>query len=126
LWRGRSSADSSGVTEQGGRDVAKIGVVVLAVGLDFAFISTAAVGQVSGGSQPDLQAPFLGSALTCAQTESEKIAVPNPIAMRAQLKARLLNLLRLSLFDDAKGIVNIKRENEIKKLASELKNDKAD
>jgi len=33
-------------------------------------------------------------------------------------KARLDNLLRESLYDDAKGIVNISREKEIKHLAS--------
>jgi len=43
------------------------------------------------------------------------------LADRARLKVRLVNLLRLSLFDDAKGIVNIEREKEIKQLASKLK-----
>ena len=31
-------------------------------------------------------------------------------------------VVRDSLYDDAKGIVNIARENEIKKLANKLKN----
>ena len=43
------------------------------------------------------------------------------MAERARLKARLANLLRESLLDDAKGIVNIAREKEIKKLANKLK-----
>jgi hypothetical protein len=41
---------------------------------------------------------------------------------RARLKARLAILLRDSLYDDAKGIVNIARENEIRKLANKLRN----
>ena len=40
---------------------------------------------------------------------------------RAKTKARLITLLRESLFDDAKGIVNIAREREIKKLVGKLK-----
>jgi hypothetical protein len=43
---------------------------------------------------------------------------------RAKLKARLLTLLRDSLFDDAKGIVNIAREKEIRKLANKLGREK--
>jgi hypothetical protein len=34
--------------------------------------------------------------------------------------------LRDSLYDDAKGIVNIARENEIRKLASKLKSNRTD
>jgi hypothetical protein len=37
------------------------------------------------------------------------------------VKARLLNLLRTSLFDDAKGVVNVVQEKEIRKLANELR-----
>ena len=43
---------------------------------------------------------------------------------RAKLKARLYNVLRESLFDDAKGIVNIAREREIKDLVNRLKTEK--
>jgi hypothetical protein len=39
---------------------------------------------------------------------------------RARLKARLVALWRENPYDDAKGIVNIARENEIRKLASKL------
>ena len=77
------------------------------------------LGQVSGGPEPDLQNAFTGSPLTCSQ--SHTIYVPKPIAERAKLKVRLLNLLRESLYDDAKGVVNIAREKEIKKLASKLR-----
>jgi len=34
--------------------------------------------------------------------------------------------LRDSLFDDAKGVVNIAREKEIKRLANKLKNSRTD
>jgi hypothetical protein len=39
---------------------------------------------------------------------------------RARLKARLVALWRENPYDDAEGIVNIARENEIRKLASKL------
>jgi hypothetical protein len=112
---------ASSVTKQGGRDVAKTVLVVLAVTLAAALAGTEAIGQVSGGPLPDLKVPFVGSALTCSSTAQEKIVVPNALAERANLKARVLNLLRLSLLDDTKGIVNIARENEIRKLANKLK-----
>jgi hypothetical protein len=44
------------------------------------------------------------------------IRVPQPLAERAKLKVRLVNLLRDSLYDDANGIVNIAREKEIRNL----------
>jgi hypothetical protein len=47
--------------------------------------------------------------------------VPSSHATRDTLRARLLNLLRESLYDDAKGIVNIAREREIKKLANKIR-----
>ena len=68
----------------------------------------------------DSPAALTGSALTCSS--SELLRVPAPVMERARIKARLINLLRESLFDDAKGIVNIAREKEIRKLASKLKN----
>jgi hypothetical protein len=40
---------------------------------------------------------------------------------RAKVEARLVTRLRDSLYDDAKGIVNIAREKEIEKLASKLR-----
>jgi len=43
---------------------------------------------------------------------------------RARLRADLVNLLTQSLYYDAKGVLNIDRENEIKKLASKLKEEK--
>jgi hypothetical protein len=52
--------------------------------------------------------------------------MPRSAVERAKLKVRLISLLRDSLYDDAKGIVNIAREREIKKLANELKGNKED
>ena len=81
-------------------------------------------GQLPAELQLDRPAPLVGSALTCSQTL--KIAVPRNVAERARLKVRLLTLLRESLFDDARGIVNIAREKEIKKLANRLCNEHSD
>ena len=58
--------------------------------------------------------------MTCS--EPQKLLIAQPFAERAKLKVRLLNALRESLYDDAKGIVNIAREKEIKELANKLKN----
>ena len=51
--------------------------------------------------------------------------VPASIVKRARLKARLMNLLRQSIYDDAKGVINLAREREIADVASKLKQDKA-
>ena len=90
----------------------------LAVVLAFA-ISAQASGQMSQASL-DLHASFVGSTLTCSQTPAT-IRVSPPLVARAKVKARLVTLLRDSLSDDAKGIVNIAREKEIKKLANKLR-----
>jgi hypothetical protein len=90
--------------------------------LAWAFFSGQANGQASQGPDPNVQSSLVGSTLTCSPTSAtaSAIRVPLPLVDRAKLKARLANLLRDSLFDDAKGIVNIAREKEIKKLASKL------
>jgi hypothetical protein len=82
-------------------------------------------GPVSYGSGPDLNTPYVGSALTCMQPHAV-VFVPRPVLERAKLKAKLENLLRESLDDDAQGIVNIAREKEIKKLANKLRTDRQD
>jgi hypothetical protein len=70
-------------------------------------------------------ASLVGSALTCSQTSpTEPIRVAQPLVDRAKLKARLATLLYDSLSDDAKGIVNIAREKEIRKLANKLGREK--
>ena len=95
--------------------------ILLPVVFASALAGAQVLGQMSGGPEPDLQNAFVGSPLTCSQ-QPHTIYVARPVAERARLKARLLNLLRDSLYDDAKGVVNIARENEIKKLANKLRN----
>jgi len=109
----------------GGRDVAKTGLGTLSVVLAFLFLAAYTVAQTPRESLPGIAAPFAGSPLTCssASPEKERIVVQAAFAAQAKLKSRLINLLHESLHDDAKGIVNIAREKEIKKLASKLKRD---
>jgi len=108
--------------------VAKSIVTLVAVALAAAFFSVQAVGQASGDSHPDFKASFLGSNLTCspAEKQPEKFTVPQSLAKRAKLKARLLNLLHQSLYDDSKGIVNLPREKEIANLAKKLQDEKGE
>lgn len=106
--------------------MAKSSVIVFAVLIASALLGAQAMGQVSGASLSDLKTPFVGSPLTCSRPEQEKITIPKSFVGRAKLKARLLNLLHESLHDDARGIVNIARENEIMKLADKLKDTKVD
>ena len=80
--------------------------------------------QFPGAQEPAFKDGFMGSTLTCSQAHA--LVIPGRLVKRARLKAKLLTLLRDSLFDDAKGIVNIEREKEIKKLANKLKNEKAE
>jgi hypothetical protein len=96
---------------------------LLALALTFGFISAQATGQMSKASGPDFETGFVGSTLTCSQPAQPPavIHVPASLVERAKVKARLATLLRDSLYDDAKGIVNIARENEIKKLANKLR-----
>jgi hypothetical protein len=100
--------------------VAKRSCFLLPVILGSALAGAQVLGQIPGGSEPDLKNAFVGSPLTCSQ-QPHTIYVTRAVAERAKIKARLLNLLRDSLYDDAKGIVNIARENEIKKLANKLR-----
>jgi hypothetical protein len=94
--------------------------------LTLALASTLGVVQATGQTlrdpQPDPAATFAGSPLTCS--ESQKLLIPHPFAERAKLKAKLSNLLCESLYDDAKGIVNIAREKEIRELANKLKKER--
>ena len=98
--------------------------IVLFVVLAAAVARAQVLGSGPGRSEPDLKASYVGSALTCAQTSA--IVVPGPLLERAKVKARLAALLRESLYDDAKGIVNIAREKEIKKLANKLRSGRQD
>jgi hypothetical protein len=56
--------------------------------------------QASTGSEPDLKTPM-------------------PVVELARLKVRGVTFLCESLYDDAKGIVNIAWEKEIRKLTNE-------
>ena len=101
--------------------MAKLGFLVVGLAFVTALASAQGMGQISGGPLTDFKAPVGGSALTCSSPTPEKVFVPVATVERARVKARLVTLLRLSLFDDAKGIVNIEREKEIRKLANKLK-----
>jgi len=89
--------------------------VILAAALAGAQLPVTNLGRAS----PDLRVARIGSPLTCSQPFT--VAVPTPLVPRARLKARLITLLRESLYDDAKGIVNIPREKEIKSIANKLR-----
>jgi hypothetical protein len=108
--------------------VAKSIITIVAFALAAAVCSVQAMGQAPADSHPDFKTSFLGSALTCSSTDKqpERVTVPRPFAKRAKLKARLLNLLHESLYDDSKGIVNATREKEIVDLAKKLKEEKGD
>jgi hypothetical protein len=101
---------------------------VLAFPLASALLGIQAMGQTSGNQQPLIAASFGGSPLTCSQSPSpptERLIVPKSAEKRARLKAQLLNLLRESLYDDSKGIVNLAREKEIASPANKLKQENA-
>jgi hypothetical protein len=119
---GKSREEVTGSKQQG-RTLTRISFVLLSVALASAVLRTDAKAQTLPGSRLDLAVPLASDPETCSQTQ--RLVIPRPLAERAKLKARLLNLLRESLYDDAKGIVNIKREKEIKSLASKLRDDKA-
>lgn len=97
--------------------MAKTGIGTLSVVLAFLLFAPHATGQTPREPLPGITAPFVGSPLTCSSAEKERIVVQQPFAARAKLKPRLINLLHESLYDDAKVIVNIDPEKEIKKLA---------
>lgn len=102
--------------------MAKRYFLLLPVVLAAALAGAQSPSSIMGRPDPDLGAAFVGSPLTCSQPSV--IAIPSRLAPRAKLKARLITLLRESLYDDAKGIVNIQREKEIKNIANKLRNDR--
>ena len=103
--------------------MAKIGFTLLSMMLASVLVCAQDMTQVLREPPFDPKILLTADALKCAQPE--RIIVPVAVAKRAKLKARLLNLLRESLFDDAKGVVNVSREREIRKLANQLKNDRS-
>lgn len=98
--------------------MAKSWFALFAVPVASALFGVQAMGQMPGIAQPDIKASFVGGTLSCSQPE--KLPIPESFAQRAILKARLATILRDSLYDDSKGIVNAAREKEIKNLASKL------
>ncbi|MGH9497912.1 MAG: hypothetical protein ACRD3L_02105 [Terriglobales bacterium] len=101
--------------------MAKSTLAVLAVPVVAAFLGVQAMGQTSGNQQPVIAASFAGSSLTCSQPPTERLIVPKAVEKRARLKAHLMNLLRESLYDDSKGIVDLAREKEIASLVNKLR-----
>ncbi len=100
----------------------KYNFALFAGALACALASVQAMGQVSKATDLDTQSSFIGNSLTCSQQQSSlTLRVPPPLVERAKLKSRLATLLRDSLYDDARGVVNIEREKEIKKLANKLR-----
>ncbi|HTZ95340.1 MAG TPA: hypothetical protein VMB18_03010 [Terriglobales bacterium] len=88
----------------------------------------AAIGEVAMSHVPgDALAepsPSFGNPLACSP--AQKLQIPRSVAKRAKIKAQLMNVLRESIFDDAKGIVNLAREREIKDLVNRLTREKAE
>ena len=103
--------------------MAKVRFTLLSVMLTSVLVCAQEMTQVLRGPPFDPKRPL--TAETLEGSQSERIVVPEAMAKRAKLKARLMDLLRESLFDDARGVVNASREKEIRKLANELKNEKA-
>jgi hypothetical protein len=103
--------------------VPKASLLLLPVVLTAA-IASAQMGEASREAEPNFANAVPGSALTCSQ--SHTLIVPPQLVARARVKVKLLTLLRESLYDDARGVVNIAREKEIRKLANKLKNESND
>ena len=100
--------------------MAKISLALFAVALAFVlFAQLQAAAQSIADPRLDLRTPMLGSSLACSQGQTQ-IIVPQAAAKRARLKAKLLNLLRDSIYDDAKGVVNVARDREISTLVKKL------
>jgi hypothetical protein len=93
--------------------------MAISVALASALAGAQTLESLQGNSRPNQSLAFSGGALACSQPEV--LRVPQGVIQRAKLKLQLLDLLQESLLDDAKGIVNIAREKEIRRLADKLK-----
>jgi hypothetical protein len=102
--------------------VARIRFALLTVAFASTLFSVQATAQALRDPNFALAPALVGGALTCSQ--NQKLLISKPFAERAKLKARLIDRLRESIYDDAKGIVNITREKEIKNLADKLRSSK--
>ena len=72
-----------------------------------ATIASAQMGSVSSEPEPNFKDAVVGSPLICSQPHT--LVIPSRLLEKARVKARLLTLLRESLFDDASGFLNIAR-----------------
>jgi hypothetical protein len=117
--------------------VQKICGVVLALVFSCALLTVQSQGQLAGqaaigevamshvpGDALAEPSPSFGNPLACSP--AQKLQIPRSVAKRAKIKAQLMNVLRESIFDDAKGIVNLAREREIKDLVNRLTREKAE
>jgi len=87
------------------------------------------IGNIRGETLANPQESFAGNAFAgnvMACSQGEKLQVPKAVAKRAKLKAQLMNVLRQSIFDDAKGIVDLARERQMKDLINKLTREKAE
>jgi hypothetical protein len=100
--------------------VARTRFALLAVALASTLFSVQATAQALRDPNLDFPSPVVGGTLKCSNPPALHFVIPKLFAARAKVKARLYNLLRESLEDDAKGIVNMKREKEIKEISNEL------
>jgi hypothetical protein len=101
--------------------VAKSFAALLAMVLASVLVGAQELGPISRESQLNSSLAVSGSPLACSSPGPQVLSIPAPVMGRARVKARLINLLRESLYDDAKGVVNITREKEIKNLVSKLR-----
>lgn len=133
LWR---EMDRRPRVTPGGRDVRKVLWAIQVVVVSSMFLTVRAHGQVATGQLTLAQVPASQLAAEslvepkdsfgetpAACSEPQRLTIPKAAAKRAKVKAQLLNALRESIFDDAKGIVNLTRERQIKDLVSRLAKD---
>ena len=102
--------------------MARISLALLTVAVASILFSVQATAQALRDPNLDLTPAVVGGPLTCSQ--NQRVVISKPFAERAKLKARLIDRLRESIYDDAKGIVDIAREKEIKTLANKLRSTK--
>lgn len=64
--------------------------------------------------------PPAPEANACSAPQPKRLTIPPKLFERAKLKARLADLLRESLYDDANQMVDVAREREIRELMKKL------
>ena len=96
-------------------------LVSLAVVFASAFLQAQDPGLLPKESQLSFPHEAVAAENLTACSPQTYVQIPAPVVQRARTKAQLIKLLRESLFDDAKGVVNIAREKQIRKLEDKLK-----